>query len=76
VRAILSIHALHSIAGIGRFLPFGAGSQMYAYSTQVDHTTPAAFRNDLSPLAGGLTLAAFTAVLLAAAFVLVQRRDA
>lgn len=76
VRAILSIHALHSIAGIGRFLPFGAGAQLYAYSTRVDHTTPAAFRNDLSPLAGGLTLAAVTAVLLAAAFVLFQRRDA
>lgn len=76
VRAILSIRALHSIAGIGRYLPFGAGAQLYAYSTRVDPTVPAAFRNDLSPLAGGLTLAAVTAVLLAIAALLFARRDA
>jgi len=76
VRAILSIKALHAVAGIGRFLPFGAGGQLYAYSTRVDPRVPAAFRNDLTPLAGGLTLATVTAVLLVAAFVLFQRRDA
>jgi ABC-2 type transport system permease protein len=76
LRAVLSIKALHSIAGIGRYLPFGAGGQLYAYSTRVDPRVPAAFRNDLSPLAGGLTLAAVTAVLLVVAYVLFQRRDA
>src|SRR5450759_2394009 len=65
-----------AVAGIGRFLPFGAGGQLYAYSTRVDPRVPAAFRNDLTPLAGGLTLATVTAVLLVAAFVLFQRRDA
>lgn len=76
VRGVLSIDALNAVAGIGRFLPFGAGAQLYAYSTQIDPTVPAAFRNDLSPWAGGLTLAAVTAVLLTAALLLFQRRDA
>ena len=76
MRGVLSIDALNAVAGIGRFLPFGAGAQLYAYSTQIDPTVPAAFRNDLSPWAGGLTLAAVTAVLLTAALLLFQRRDA
>lgn len=76
LRAVLSIRALDPISGIGRFLPFGAGAQLYAYSTRVNPDIPAAFRNDLSPLAGGLTLALVTAVLLGAAFLLFQRRDA
>lgn len=76
VRAVLSIGALDGVAGIGRFLPFGAGAQLYAYSTRIDPSVPAAFRNDLSPWAGGLTLAAVTAVLLAAALLLFRRRDA
>lgn len=76
IRAVLSIKALHAIAGIGPYLPFGAGGQMYAYSTRIDPRVPAAFRNDLSPLAGGLTLTAVTAVLLVAAYLLFARRDA
>lgn len=76
VRAVLSIRALHAVAGIGRYLPFGAGAQLYAYSTRVDPTVPAAFRNDLSPLGGSLTLAVVTVVLLVAAAVLFARRDA
>ena len=76
LRQILSIRALESISGVGRFLPFGAGAQLYAYTTQPDPNVPAAFRNDLSPLAGGLTLAAVTAVLLVIAYVLFQKRDA
>lgn len=76
IRAVLSIGSLESIAGAGRFLPFGAGAQLYAYSTRVDPDIPAAFRNDLSPLTGGLTFAVVTAVLLALAYALFQRRDA
>ena len=76
VRGVLSIGALEPLADIGRYLPFGAGAQLYAFSTEVDPQVPAAFRNDLSPLAGGLTLAAVTAALLAAAYALFQRRDA
>lgn len=76
LRAVLSINALEPVAGIGRYLPFGAGAQLYAYTTQVDPQVPAAFRNDLSPLAGGLTLAAVTGLLLTVAYLLFQRRDA
>lgn len=76
VRAVLSVGALQGVAGVGRYLPFGAGAQLYAYTTRVDLNVPAAFRNDLSPLAGGLTLGAVTATLLVAAYLLFQRRDA
>lgn len=76
LRVILSIRALAGVAGIGRFLPFTAGAQLVAYSTRIDPSAPPAFRNDLSALAGGLTLAATTTVLLVAAQILFQRRDA
>lgn len=76
LRAILSIKALHAFAALGHYLPFTAGGQLVAYSTRVDPSVPAAFRNDLTPLAGGLTLAGVVAVLLALAFGLFQRRDA
>jgi len=76
LRVILSIRALAGVAGIGRFLPFTAGTQLVAYSTRIDPSVPPAFRNDLSALAGGLTLAATTTVLLVAAQILFQRRDA
>jgi ABC-2 type transport system permease protein len=76
LRVILSINALHAIAGIGRYLPLTAGGQLVAYSTRIDPSVPAAFRNDLSPLAGGLTLTVAVAVLLVVASVLFQRRDA
>lgn len=76
LRAVLSIGALDAIAGIGRYLPFGAGGQLFAYSTAVNPDIPAAFRNDLSPLAGGLTFALVTAALLAVAYLLFRRRDA
>ena len=76
LRVILSIRALAGVAGIGRFLPFTAGAQLVAYSTRIDPSVPPAFRNDLSALAGGLTLAATTTVLLVAAQILFQRRDA
>jgi ABC-2 type transport system permease protein len=76
LRVILSIDALHAISGVGRFLPLTAGGQLVAYSTRVDPSVPEAFRNDLSPLAGGLTLTVATAVLLVVASVLFRRRDA
>ena len=52
------------------------GSTSAVYAIRIDPTVPAAFRNDLSPLAGGLTLGAVTATLLVAAYVLFERRDA
>lgn len=77
IRAILSIEALEPVAGIGRFLPFTAGQQLFAYSTTTfDPEIPEIFRNDLTPLTGGLTLAAVTAVLLALAHALFLSRDA
>jgi ABC-2 type transport system permease protein len=76
LRVLLSVNALHSLAGAGRFLPFTAGGQLVAYTTRVDPSVPEAFRNDLSPLAGGLTFAAVVAVLLIISAVLFQRRDA
>lgn len=76
LRVLLSIKALSGVAGVGRFLPFTAGAQLVAYSTRIDPTVLPAFRNDLSPVAGGLTLAATIAVLLLAAHALFQRRDA
>jgi ABC-2 type transport system permease protein len=76
LRVILSIKALDSVAGLGRFLPFTAGAQLVAYSTRIDPNVPTAFRNDLTPLAGGLTLTATIAVLLVAAYLLFQHRDA
>jgi ABC-2 type transport system permease protein len=76
LRVLLSVDALHSLAGAGRFLPFTAGGQLVAYTTQVDRSVPEAFRNDLSPLAGGLTFTAVVAVLLIVSAVLFQRRDA
>jgi ABC-2 type transport system permease protein len=76
LRVLLSIKALDAFAGLGRFLPFTAGGQLVAYSTRVDPSVPAALRNDLSPLAGGLTFMAVIAVLLLVAAVLFQRRDA
>lgn len=76
LRALLSLDLLEPVSGIGRYLPFGAGAQLYAYSTQVDPEIPAAFRNDLTPLVGGLTLALVVAVLVAVAHLLFRRRDA
>jgi ABC-2 type transport system permease protein len=75
LRVLLSIKALHAFAGLGRFLPFTAGGQLVAYSTRVDRSVPTAFRNDLSPLTGGLTFMAVIAVVLIVAGVLFQRRD-
>jgi ABC-2 type transport system permease protein len=76
LRVALSIEALHGLSGVGRYLPFTAGGQLAAYSTQVDPSVPEALRNDLTPLTGGSTLAAVIGLLLTAAFVLYQRRDA
>lgn len=76
LRALLSLNALEPISGIGRYLPYGAGSRLYAYSSRIDPEVPAAFRNDLGPLAGGLTLALVVAALVAVAHVLFRRRDA
>lgn len=76
LKLVLSLDALEPVASVGRFLPFTAGAQLYAYSTAIDPDIPEAFRNDLSPLAGGLTFAALALVLLAAAYALFQRRDA
>jgi ABC-2 type transport system permease protein len=76
LRVALSIDALHGISGVGRYLPFTAGGRLAAYSTQVDPSVPEALRNDVTPLIGGSTLAAVIGLLLTAAFVLYQRRDA
>jgi ABC-2 type transport system permease protein len=76
LRLLLVIPALGPVAGLRHYLPFGAGARLYVYSTQIDPQVPAAFRNDLSPLAGGLMMAAVAAVLLALAHLLFQRRDA
>ena len=76
LRGLLSLQALEPVSGIGRYLPYGAGSRLYAYSSRIDPEVPAAFRNDLGPLAGGLTLALVVAALVAVAHVLFRRRDA
>jgi ABC-2 type transport system permease protein len=73
LQLVLSADALH-LDGWNRYLPFSAGARMYAYSTQVT-AGPSAFRNDLSPLAGGLVFATAIALILGAALVLFQRRD-
>ena len=76
IRLLLSIDFLEPIQGIGRYLPFSAGAQLLDYSTAIDPNVPEAFFNDLTPLVGGLTLAAVVAVVLGAAYLLFQRRDA
>ena len=76
LKIVLSLDALEPVAGIGRFLPFTAGAQLYAYSTVADPDIPEAFRSDLGPLAGGLTFGLLALVLLAAAYLLFRRRDA
>jgi len=76
LRVILSVGALDSISGVGRYLPFTAGAQLVAYTTAVDPSVPEALRNDLTPLVGGLTLTAVVAVLLLGALTLFERRDA
>ena len=76
LKIVLSLDALEPVAGIGRFLPFTAGAQLYAYSTEGDPGVPEAFRSDLSPLSGGLIFGLLTLVLLAVAYLLFQRRDA
>jgi len=76
LKVVLSLDALEPLAGIGRFLPFTAGAQLYAYSTVGDPEIPEALRSDLSPLAGGLTFGLVTLVLLGIAYALFQRRDA
>lgn len=76
LRALLSLRALEPVSGVGRYLPYGAGQRLFAYSSRIDPEVPAAFRNDLAPLAGGLTLALVVLGLLAVAHVLFRRRDA
>ena len=76
LRALLALNVLEPISGLGRYLPYGAGGRLYAYSSRIDPEVPAAFRNDLTPLAGGLTLALTVAALVALAHVLFRRRDA
>jgi len=76
LRLLLAAPELGPAAEVRHYLPFGAGTQLYAYTSQMDPRTFEAFRNDLSPLAGGLTMAAVTVVLLAMAHLRFQRRDA
>jgi ABC-2 type transport system permease protein len=76
LRLLLAASGLGPAAEVGHYLPFGADRQLYAYTTQMDARSFEPFRNDLSPLAGGLTMAAVTAFLLALAHLRFQRRDA
>jgi ABC-2 type transport system permease protein len=55
------------LPGVGKFLPYTAGSALQS---------PEGTKDVLSPLAGGVVIVAFTTVLLVAAGVLLQRRDA
>ena len=76
LRLLLVAPALGPLAEVRHYLPFGAGRRLYAYTTQLDPQVMEAFRIELSPLVGGLTMAAVTALLLALAHLRFQRRDA
>jgi hypothetical protein len=60
----------------GTLLHQPMSDRRFAYSTRVDPSVPEAFRNDLSPLAGGLTVTAALVVLLVTGSVLFRRSDA
>lgn len=77
LRLLLSSSPLRGVAEVGQYLPYGAGARLFSYSTPIDPKIAGAFfSSDLSPLAGGLTMGAATAGLLAVAHMLFQRRDA
>lgn len=69
---LTNVSALERFEDLVRFLPFNAGKQM------LNVTVPGTPPDPLipSPLAGGLTLAAVTAALVAATWVLFRARDA
>lgn len=76
LRVLLATPALHPIQAVGGYLPYTAGASLYAFSTRAAPGLPDALGRILSPLAGGVTMAAFTTVLLALALLLFRQRDA
>lgn len=77
ILALLSIDALEPIRGAGKYLPFAAGTQMFAYDAgSANADAPSGFQSDLTALQGGLTFGIFAVVVLAIAYVLFQKRDA
>ncbi len=76
LRAALALPWLERIADWGRYLPFSAGAQMYAYSVAETEGVPEFMRNDLPPLTGAVVFGGFAAVILLLAYVLFRKRDA
>jgi len=70
---LLQVDALESVRQLGRFLPFGAAGRMLAVTADgpLDQLV-----GSLSPLAGGLTFAAFVAGCTALTALLFKVRDA
>lgn len=66
---------LHGIAWLGRYLPLSAGQRLYAYD-DVEDPFSQILGPQISPVAGGLTLAAVVGALLIAGYALFTRRDA
>jgi ABC-2 type transport system permease protein len=67
------VDALDPIAWLTKYLPFGAGQQMVSTGSILD-TGPAP--QSASPLVGGITFSVFTLLVLIAAAVTFDRRDA
>lgn len=73
IHGLLTIHALRSIRGLGKVLPFSAGGQIMSY--------PSADGNGLKgqlvgPWAGAFIFIGFMSILMALAWTLFERRDA
>jgi ABC-2 type transport system permease protein len=69
------IDALKSLRGIVVYLPFIAGNALSSTSASANQGSDSTF-NFVSPLVGGLTFAGFMTVLMAATWILFERRDA
>jgi ABC-type transport system involved in multi-copper enzyme maturation permease subunit len=73
IHGLLTIHALRSLRGIGKVLPFSAGSQIMSYPSNDDNGLAGQL---VGPWPGAFIFIGFLCILMALSWTLFERRDA
>jgi ABC-2 type transport system permease protein len=73
IHGLLTIHALRSLRGLGKILPFSNGAQIMSYPTDDGSGLPGQL---VGPWAGAAIFVGFLSILMAIAWTLFERRDA
>lgn len=73
IHGLLTIHALRSIRGLGKVLPFSAGAQIMSYPSPDGNGLAGQL---VGPWAGAFIFIGFLCILMALAWTLFERRDA